>query len=222
MQGEQDTKGQEDTSAFIKNVTKLALLHTTPGAASTQNTLMPKEMRVIDAQTGNERLPTMPEAAAMVMLEFARIDAVYTKTNGKYNEKALSKKLHEEGIWQDGHLNAIMTAFAVSGVLESMGDIMMTNTSESMNAQQTGNLKYMITRYENKTVAPISEPPALTLASASHAARAGSPQQAEAKLVADDEWMRAVNTGVDEHGHDLSEERKKELLRMAEDELIPW
>lgn len=215
-------QGQEDTGAFIKQVAKLALRHTSSGAASTQNTLLPKEMRVLSAQTGDKRLPNMAEAAAMVMLEFARMNAVHTKENNKNNEKALSKKLHDDGIWQDGHLNAIMTAFAVSGVLESMGDTMMTRSTESMNAQQVGNLRHMITRYQNKTGAQISEPPALTLASASHTARAASAYIAKAELVADDEWMRAVNAGVDEHGHDLSEERKQELLRTGEGELIPW
>ena len=143
-------QGQEDTSAFVKQVAKLALRHTTPGAASTHNTLLPKEMRVRDAQTGDKRLPTMPEAAAMVMLEFARIDALRTKVNTKHNEEVLSRKMHEEGIWLDGHLNSIMTAFAVSGALDAMGNTMMTRTNESMNQQQTNDYYRMISRHMNE------------------------------------------------------------------------
>ena len=143
-------QGQEDTSAFVKQVAKLALLHTTPAASSTQDTLLPKEMRVLKAQTGDKRLPTMQEAAAMVMLEFASIDAVRSKVNTKYNEEALSRKMHEEGIWLDGHLNSIMTAFAVSGALDAMGSTMMTHTSESMNQQQTKDYHRMISRHLNE------------------------------------------------------------------------
>ena len=146
-------QGQEDTSAFVKQVAKLALRHTTPGAASTHNTLLPKEMRVRDAQTGDKRLPTMPEAAAMVMLEFARIDALRTKVNTKHNEEVLSRKMHEEGIWLDGHLNSIMTAFAVSGALDAMGNTMMTRTNESMNQQQTNDYHRMISRHMNENPA---------------------------------------------------------------------
>tara|TARA_Y100000389_G_scaffold7065_2_gene6806 strand:- start:5075 stop:5683 length:609 start_codon:yes stop_codon:yes gene_type:complete len=146
-------QGQEDTSAFIKQVAKLALRHTTPGTASTHNTLLPKEMRVRDAQTGDKRLPTMPEAAAMVMLEFASIDAVRKKVNAKHNEEALSRKMHEDGIWLDGHLNSIMTAFAVSGALDAMGSTMMTHTNESMNQQQTDDYHRMISRHMNENPA---------------------------------------------------------------------
>ena len=192
-------QGQEDTSAFVKQVAKLALRHTTPAASSTHDTLLPKEMRVLKAQTGDKRLPTMPEAAAMVMLEFARVNAIYTATRGKYNEKELSKKVDEEGIWQDGHLDAIVTAFAVSGVLESMGDTVMTRTRESMSAEQVGSLKDIFKNCETKTGMPIPKPPALVLASADHTARATSAYIAEAKLNADNEWMQmmqAVNTDV--------------------------
>ncbi len=192
-------QGQEDTSAFVKQVAKLALRHTTPSASSTQDTLLPKEMRVLKAQTGDKRLPTMPEAAAMVMLEFAHIDAVRSKVNTKHNAEALSRKMHQEGIWLDGHLNSIMTAFAVSGVLESMGDTVMTRTRESMSAKQVGSLKDIFKNCEKKTGMPIPKPPALVLASADHTARATSDYIAEAKLNADKEWMqmmRAVNTDV--------------------------
>lgn len=143
-------QGQEDTSAFVKQVAKLALRHTTPAASSTHDTLLPKEMRVLKTQTGDKRLPTMPEAAAMVMLEFAHIDAIRTKVNTKHNEKALSKKMHKEGMWLDGHLNSIMTAFAVSGALDAMGSTMMTRTNESMNQQQTDDYHRMISRHMNE------------------------------------------------------------------------
>lgn len=143
-------QGQEDTSAFVKQVAKLALRHTTPSASSTHDTLLPKEMRVLKAQTGDKRLPTMPEAAAMVVLEFARIDAVHTEVNGKHDHEAYNRKMHSEGIWLDGHLNSIMTAFAVSGALEAMGSTMMTRTSESMNQQQTDDYHRMISRHMNE------------------------------------------------------------------------